>query len=250
MIYERIRFFIDNYIDPKTGKTVRSAFEPDRKGEIIDTQVSYALPIAMGIYEDEKFVNNFLNTVSRANTADDGTHCQPYSLMTGFIGTAWIMEALSKTGNRETAYAMLTNRSYPSWLYPVTQGATTVWERLNSYTHKDGFGKNNSMNSFNHYSFGSVGDWLLTRSLGINVGQDGSVVLRPEPDLSGRMNYAKGWLDTPRGRVESGWRIDSGKVVFEISLPEKTDAELVLPGIRYRLKSGENTITVPLTRLN
>lgn len=243
---ERISFFADNYIDKNTGKTIRSAFEPDRKGEIIDTQVSYALPIALGVYKDEKFVDNFVNTILRENTADDKTICPPYSLMTGFIGTAWIMDALSETGETDIAYGMLTNRSYPSWLYPVTQGATTVWERLNSYTHKDGFGKNNSMNSFNHYSFGSVGNWLLTRSLGINVKEDGSLELRPEPDPSGRMTYASGWLDTPQGRVESGWKIDGENVTIEIGLPEKTDAVLVTPGNRFNLNPGKNTFTLPM----
>ena len=131
--------------------------------------------------------------------------CPPYSLMTGFIGTAWIMESLSKIDRNDVAYALLTSTNYPSWLYPVTQGATTVWERLNSYTDKDGFGTNNSMNSFNHYSFGSVANWLLTRCLGITVGRDGIVTVKPTPDPTGRIKYARGWLDTPQGRVEASW---------------------------------------------
>lgn len=75
-----------------------------------------------------------------------------YSLLTGFIGTAWISKALSDNGMSEEAYRLLQYEGYPSWLYPVKNGATTIWERLNSYTVKDGFGENNSMNSFNHYS--------------------------------------------------------------------------------------------------
>lgn len=86
--------------------------------------------------------------------------------------------------------SILTSVNYPSWLYPVTQGATTVWERLNSYTHKDGFGKNNSMNSFNHYSFGAVGNWMLTRSLGININRDGDIEILPEVDCDGNVSSA------------------------------------------------------------
>ncbi|HAT61398.1 MAG TPA: alpha-L-rhamnosidase, partial [Prevotella sp.] len=124
---------------------------PKRKGVLIDAQTSYAIPLAFGIVKDQykdKFVNNFLNTVSRQSVGDDGKTYPEYSLMTGFIGTAWICMALSETGHSDYAYKMLLNTKFPSWLYPVEQGATTIWERLNSYTKDNGFGGNNSMNSF------------------------------------------------------------------------------------------------------
>ena len=205
LIAERKRFFAETYVDPATQKTRWSAFEPGRVGQLVDTQISYALPLAMGIYDSPKFRENFVVSIERENIADDGTVCPPYSLMTGFIGTAWIMEALSQIDRNDVAYALLTSTNYPSWLYPVTQGATTVWERLNSYTDKDGFGSNNSMNSFNHYSFGSVANWLLTRCLGITVSPEGEVTVNPTPDPTGRIKYARGWIDTPRGRIESSW---------------------------------------------
>lgn len=237
---ERLRFFADTYVDKSSGKTVFSMFDPSRAGSLVDTQVSYALPIAMGIYDDPRFVDNFLNTVSRENQADDGTICPPYSLMTGFIGTAWIQEALSKTGHAEMAYRLLTSRDYPSWLYPVTQGATSVWERLNSYTHGNGFGENNRMNSFNHYSFGSVGNWLLTRSLGINVDNAGRIVIAPEPDSGGRITFARGWIDAPSGRVSSSWRVSGNEVEFEIGVPEGGDAVFIYGGESRPLHAGVN----------
>ena len=205
LISERKRFFRETYIDPAAEKTRWSDFDPGKVGQIVDTQSSYALPLAMGIYDSPKFRDNFVASIERENRADDGTVCPPYSLMTGFIGTAWIMEALSQIDRNDVAYALLTSTNYPSWLYPVTQGATTFWERLNSYTDKDGFGSNNSMNSFNHYSFGSVANWLLTRCLGITVSPEGEVTVNPTPDPTGRIKYARGWIDTPRGRVESSW---------------------------------------------
>ena len=205
LIAERKQFFRETYVDPDTQKTRWSAFEPGRIGQFVDTQSSYALPLAMGIYDSPKFRENFVASIERENSADDGTVCPPYSLMTGFIGTAWIMEALSIIDRNDVAYTLLTSTNYPSWLYPVTQGATTVWERLNSYTDKDGFGTNNSMNSFNHYSFGSVANWLLTRCLGITVSPEGVVSVKPTPDPTGRIKYARGWLDTPQGRVEASW---------------------------------------------
>ncbi len=205
LIAERKKFFADTYVDPVTEKTRWSAFDPNRIGQTVDTQSSYALPLAMGIYNTPRFRENFVATIERENRADDGSVCPPHSLMTGFIGTAWIMEALSRIGRNDVAYTLLTSTNYPSWLYPVTQGATTIWERLNSYTDKDGFGSNNSMNSFNHYSFGSVANWLLTRCLGITVSPEGEVSVNPTPDPTGRIKYAKGWIDTPKGRIESSW---------------------------------------------
>lgn len=237
---KRKAFFAENYVDKTSGKTVWSGFDASKAGQEIDTQVSYALPIAMGIYDEPAFVENFLNTVSRESRADDGTVCRPYSLMTGFIGTAWILEALSKAGHPEMAYRMLTYDGYPSWLYPVTQGATTVWERLNSYTHNDGFGKNNSMNSFNHYSFGSVGNWLLTRSLGINMLSEGTVIVSPDPDPTGAIIHASGWLDTPCGRVESAWRVKNGKVEYEVTLPEGMKGTFKASGKAFTLHPGKN----------
>ena len=243
---DRIGFFRKTYIDRSTGKTIWSAFDKKREGDVIDTQVSYALPIAFGIYDDEKFISNFLNTIERENVADDHTVCPPYSLMTGFIGTAWIMDALSMTGNSDMAYRLLTSTGYPSWLYPVTQGATSVWERLDSYTHKNGFGKNNSMNSFNHYSFGAVGNWLLTRSLGINVDNKGKIEIRPEVDRTGKIRHAKGWIETPEGKVASAWSIVDDKIIHTIDIPGQLTGKLIIADKTYPLKSGVNTVTVPI----
>ena len=202
---KRKQFFAATYVDLDTEKTRWSAFDANKQGAPVDTQSSYALPLAMGIYDTPRFRDNFMASIERENLADDGTVCPPYSLMTGFIGTAWVLHALSAIDRDDAAYRLLTSEAYPSWLYPVTQGATTVWERLNSYTHKDGFGKNNSMNSFNHYSFGSVGDWLLTHCLGIKISPAGEVTVNPTPDPTGRIKFARGWIDTPSGRIESSW---------------------------------------------
>lgn len=239
---ERKKFFVNNYIDKGTSKTVWSGFVPTKKGELVDTQISYVLPIVFEIYSTPEFIENFIETIQRPNVADDGTLCQSYSLMTGFIGTAWISHALSKTGHDEAAYKLLTSTSYPSWLYPVTQGATTIWERLNSYTHDKGFGNNNSMNSFNHYSFGAVGNWLISNSLGINNGLEGEVIIAPEPDLTGSITYAKGWKDTKFGRIESEWRIDDGEISFDISIPDLMRGYFIYKENKIPLKSGINNL--------
>ncbi|MGC4054713.1 MAG: hypothetical protein QM757_38180 [Paludibaculum sp.] len=123
----------------------------------------------MGLFNDEnrpQMVKNLAESVRRENRDDGGVVRPPNSLMTGFIGTSWINKALSDHGLSELSYRLLLNNQYPSWLYAIDQGATSIWERLNGYTVENGFGGNNSMNSFNHYSFGAVGQWMMAYSLG------------------------------------------------------------------------------------
>jgi alpha-L-rhamnosidase len=170
-------------------------------------------------------------TVERPNVDDSGVTRPPYSLMTGFIGTAWISRALSDAGRDDLAYRLLQNARYPSWLYAVDQGATTIWERLNGYTVEAGFGGNNSMNSFNHYSFGAIGQWMMAYSLGIERGEPGfqRFVLQPRPDPTSEMTWARGHYDSVYGRIESAWKQDGDRLEYSASVPANTTATLRLP---------------------
>lgn len=249
---ERKDFFAQTYLEPHTRKTIASAFAGTRKGEPVDIQGSYVLPLAFDVVEGmdkEKLFSNLIKTIERTNTTDTGKECPPYSLMTGFITTSWISRVLTDNGRPDVAYRLLQNTSYPSWLYPVTQGATTIWERLNSYTLEDGFGGNNSMNSFNHYSFGAVGQWLMNRCLGIERDdlQPGwkHFYLRPVPDPTGQMTFARGHYDCAYGRIESGWeRKPDGNVEYTFSIPQGTTATLMLPDEEPRIiNAGKHTVS-------
>jgi alpha-L-rhamnosidase len=114
----------------------------------------------------------------------------------------------------------------------VTQGATTIWERLNSYTHSDGFGGNNRMNSFNHYSFGAVGAWMCGYSLGIERDENHPgfkhFILQPEPDPTGEMTSAQGHYDSMYGRIESAWEADGNDCRYRLTVPANTSATLCL----------------------
>lgn len=233
---DRKVFFNKTYIEPATGKTVFSAFIPQKQGALVDTQTSYVLPLAFGIIDEERkpqFIKNLMETIVRENQTEKGVRCPSYSLMTGFIGTAWISKVLSDNDYSDAAYRLLQQTSYPSWLYSVEQGATTIWERLNSYTHVDGFGGNNRMNSFNHYSFGAVGAWMYNRSLGIERDENSPgfkrFVLRPEVDSTGGMTYAKGYYDSMYGRIVSGWKLEGDVMVYQCTVPANTTARLYLP---------------------
>ena len=206
-----------------------------KRGDLVDTQISYVLPLVFDIYQKEikeKAILNFTATVERENKADNGVICPSYSLMTGFIGTAWINKALSDIGHSDIAYRLLQQTTYPSWLYSVEQGATSIWERLNSYTHTNGFGGNNRMNSFNHYSFGAVGSWMYNYSLGIERDENSPgfkhFILKPEPDPTGKMTYAKGYYDSMYGRIESSWERIGGACNYRVVVPANTTATLKL----------------------
>lgn len=173
-------------------------------------------------------VENFTKTITRKNTDDAAVLRPEYSLMTGFIGTASIGEALSDHGRTDLAYKLLQNESYPSWLYPVKNGATTIWERLNSYTIEKGFGGYNSMNSFNHYAFGAIKAWMYNYSLGIQRDPDcpgfSHFMLKPMPDPSGEMTWTRGHYDSMYGRIRSEWKIEGKGVRYQFSIPANTKA--------------------------
>lgn len=233
---ERKAFFNCTYLQSGTCKTVSSGFGEIKKGDPVDTQTSYVLPLVFnltGETERETLVKNLKETITRTNKADNAIVCPPYSLMTGFIGTSWISKVLSDNGQSDMAYRLLQQTSYPSWLYSVDQGATTIWERLNSYTHLDGFGGNNRMNSFNHYSFGAVGAWMYNYSLGIQRDENTPAfkhfILQPEIDPTGEMTFARGYYDSPYGRIESSWQVKKNEVNYNFTIPANTEARLYLP---------------------
>lgn len=233
---ERIDFFNTTYIDVASGKTIASSFDKQREGMSVDTQTSYVLPLAFDIVKADlkpKFIDNFKATILRENRTDKGDLCPPYSLMTGFIGTAWVNKALSDAGLDSVAYRLLRQETYPSWLYPITQGATTIWERLNSYTKEHGFGGNNHMNSFNHYSFGAVAAWMYNYSLGIRRDEQHPgfrhFLLQPVPDEADGLQYAAGFYDSMYGRIESRWERQGDKIIYTFSIPANTTATVSLP---------------------
>jgi len=202
--------------------------------KVADTQTSYATGLAMGLFNGENapyMVKNLAETVARENKDDGGAVRPEYSLMTGFIGTSWINKALSDNGLSELSYRILHNNQYPSWLYAIDQGATSIWERLNGYTVENGFGGNNGMNSFNHYSFGAVGQWMMAYSLGIQRDEPGfkKFILQPEPDPTGVMTWAEGYYDSMYGRIGSAWKVDGKVLTYRATVPANTSATLYLP---------------------
>lgn len=249
MRQEIIKTLNDVYIDKVTHRTIKSGmrtgFLPppgesgvaprSEKGDVMDTQASYAIPLALNVFNEENksyAVKYLKESIERKNKDDGGIERPAYSLMTGFIGTASICEALSNNGVHDLAYKLLTQTEYPSWLYSVKNGATTIWERLNSYTVENGFGGNNSMNSFNHYSFGSIAAWMYQHSLGIQRGDKPAfktVLIKPAFDPTGTIKSAKGYVETPYGKISSEWKTEPSRIVFTTTIPSNSQGFVFLP---------------------
>lgn len=158
-------------------------------------------------------------------------------LQTGFVGTPYLLHVLSSYGHADLAYSLLLREQYPSWLYPVTKGATTIWE------HWDGIMENGDfwsadMNSYNHYAYGSVADWVYGTAAGITPVEEApgyaKVKIAPVPDK--RLDWLKASLDTRHGQIRSEWKKEDGFWRYEITTP--VEAEIVIDGRSCTVAAG------------
>ncbi len=165
-------------------------------------------------------------------------------LSCGFLGTYNLCPALSKYNKDKTAYNLLLQRKEPSWLYSVDQGATTIWERWNSYTYDKGFG-DVGMNSFNHYAYGAIGEWMYRFMAGIEPAEPGfkKISLQPRVDLrksdelpEGQQNikFVKASFNSAAGMIKSEWSTEKG-FIYNCSVPKKATANLTLPAIGNKI---------------
>jgi alpha-L-rhamnosidase len=202
-----------------------------------DAQTAYTLAIAFGLLDDqtEELAGKRLAEL----VAESG-----YRIQTGFAGTPYIMDALSATGHVDEAYRLLLQREVPSWLYSVTMGATTIWERWDSML-PDGTINPGQMTSFNHYALGAVADWMHRTIGGISPLEPGysKVLIKPQP--GGGISWARSSLETRHGRISVVWsRADSGSMEVDVEIPDGVAAQVQLPGgATQELASGRHHVT-------
>lgn len=173
-----------------------------------------------------------------------------YTITTGFAGTPFINFALSQTGHLDTAYRLLLQTECPSWLYPVTMGATTMWERWDSML-PDGTINPGEMTSFNHYAFGAIANWMHQVVAGLSPLAPGysRILIAPQP--GGDLTWAATSLDTPHGRVSVRWEIDGSDLLVETTIPATTTAVIRLPGAEETtIDAGHHSFRVPYTLQN
>lgn len=183
------------------------------------TQTAYLLAYAFGLMTKDE-VRAPLRACFAA--ADD-------RITVGFLGVKFVLPVLCELGETELAYKILTSREYPGWLYSVVNGATTIWERWDGYTKERGFG-DVEMNSYNHYSCGSCGEWMFKYCLGIRpeAGFE-RLTLRPYIDTSGRLTHAEGHYDSVKGRIEVAWRTDGNKTTYSARVPKGIELTVDAP---------------------
>lgn len=194
-----------------------------------DSQTAYALAICFNLLSEEQFPRAAvrLAEIVRRNA---------FRVATGFAGTPYICEALTRAGHIDVAYAMLLNETCPSWLYPITMGATTMWERWDSML-PDGKINPGEMTSFNHYAYGAVAKFMVERLAGLQRVEPGWKRSRVQPEVEGPFTWAKSEHLTPYGKVSSSWTLSGEQegeqqvLKIDVVVPPTTVMEVVIPGI-------------------
>lgn len=197
----------------------------------VATQTAYALALYAGLVPDS----------ARADTAKhlaEKIIRNGARMSTGFLGTRPLLPVLSSTDHHDLAVFLLQSHEFPSWGYEIDQGATTIWERWDGYTLEDGFGRHNaSMNSFSHYAFGAVCEWMFRDLAGIRSDGPGykRIIIRPLPPSPASnadhdpIDWVKASYDSIRGRISSEWRVDGKRFELTVGIPANTTATVYVP---------------------
>lgn len=200
-----------------------------------NSQTSYVLALMFDLLPHdlrEKSAQFLVNDIRSRNT----------HLSTGFLGTSYLCHVLSDNGHLDVAYDLLLQKTFPSWLYPVTQGATTIWERWDGQ-RPDGTFQDKNMNSFNHYAYGAIGDWMYRVSAGLNTQTAGYRHLLLKPHPTDKLQFSKATFKSPYGTVQSGWERKNGKVVVSLVVPPNAKATVVLQTASGVTESGKPAST-------
>ena len=221
-VWTRFReYFMENGM-PKgdASKLGKPLANEDRHGM---TQTAITLILHFGLCTDEE-------RPALADKLEELIHLFGDRMSTGFLGTPYILHALSDNGKQDVAYKLFFNEDNPSWLYSVNRGATTMWEHWNS-VKEDGSFWSDAMNSFNHYAYGCVGDWMYGKICGVEIAEGGAgyskITLAPKPTR--RLGFARCSIDTVRGKLESAWYYTGDMINLEFTVPDGSEACITLP---------------------
>jgi alpha-L-rhamnosidase len=193
-----------------------------RTGRLVSsTQAAFAIGLVFDIVAEDK------KEIIAKRLADDVTYFG--HLTTGFLGTPVLNYALSDTGRLDLAYQLLNNKRYPSWLYSVTKGATTIWERWDGI-RPDGSFQTTGMNSFNHYAYGAIGEWLYSRVAGLRIDPKKpaykNIIFQPNP--GGGLEYAKASIHTMYGLASAKWKLENASTNYDIEIPANCTGAVIL----------------------
>ncbi|MGO4375359.1 alpha-L-rhamnosidase C-terminal domain-containing protein, partial [Paenibacillus sp. MCAF20] len=190
------------------------------------TQTAYVLALMFDLLEEtdrDRTVKMLADHIK-----ENGIH-----LTTGFVGTPYLCPVLTRFGYTDLAYQLLLQKEYPSWIYSVLQGATTIWEHWDGIK-MDGTFWPEGMNSFNHYAYGSIGEWLYRIAGGIDLAEPGYKKIRIHPQLGNTFSWVEASLLSVHGMISVSWKKrDNGFVEMEVDIPANTTADVVIPAKRY-----------------
>ena len=192
-----------------------------------DTQTSYALALYFDLFPEHLAKKG-------ASRLAEKIEKNGFKFSSGFLGTKHVMLALSKYGFDDIAYKLFQQTEYPSWGYSVVNGSTSIWERWNSYTKDESSNSdlNSSMNSFSHYAFGSVAEWMFMNAVGIETEDSGYRNIIIKPAISKEMNFIKGSYKSINGTISSAWNWEKNHLIMNIEIPTNTCAKVYIPTLQ------------------
>ncbi len=208
----------------KVEEAFRRTFVTEAGRVVGDAQTGYLLALGFDLVTEPKLVKKLVDRLV------DRVVSRGTQLTTGFVGTPLLCPVLTRFGHSDLAYKLLLRKEYPSWLFPIVDGdATTMWERWNSYTSKRGFG-DVGMNSFNHYAYGAVGEWMYSALAGLDFAEPGFKKIRFAPVPTTEFTSASFSLETRYGLASIAWKRKGSKLTLHLVVPANTTAVLELPG--------------------
>ncbi|MFC0560609.1 alpha-L-rhamnosidase [Halalkalibacter alkalisediminis] len=237
--------FIQKYLDEEANLLTATAdnFTVSRHGYpgADNAQTGLLWAIKLGLYETDNQKETMIENLT-TNIKNEGSLIRPdqpeNTLAVGFLGVNVLLPILSDIGSDELAYTLLLQDEMPSWLYSVKNGATTIWERWNSYSKDDSFG-DSGMNSFNHYAYGAVVEWMYNYMAGISNNPDQlgfqNFVLQPTLDKEKRITWVNGSYKSVYGEMESNWKVENEVFTYEATVPANTTATLYLPAVSEKM---------------
>jgi len=209
---------------PKIKKAFDEEFITNNGRLVSHTQTAYALALSFGLVPD-----NLIQKAASylANDVNEFGH-----LTTGFVGTPLLCSTLSGIGRDDLAFMLLTRKEYPSWLYPITMGATTIWERWDGIK-PDGTFQDPVMNSFNHYAYGAIGEWLYSYVAGILVDENnpGYKHFFLQPHVGGGLTNVNSTFESMYGKIESNWKLDQDRMVYSCTIPPNSSATVCFENV-------------------
>lgn len=220
-LYRKIVTLFDEEYITRTGRVVS------------ETQTGCVLALHFGLAQ-EKYRKRIAESL-KTNIADHKNH-----LSTGFVGTPYLCHTLTENGMHDLAGTIFLKEDYPSWLYAVKKGATTIWERWNSIM-PDGSFDESGMNSLNHYAYGSIGDWMYEKLAGINLLKPGYKEILIQPRFIKGITEVEACFDSVYGEIRSAWSCKNGKIIVDVTIPANTTAKILLPEKEEALQVGSGT---------